>query len=92
MIAHRGPGNHDTVLLREAIGDSLRGVPLLARRRLVGDQDLIDPLPPRAQRRRRPTLRPLRSGGTDDSSAWRTVRRCTPYLRANACVDNPSNS
>ena len=59
VIAHRRPGDHDTVLLREAISDPLRRVPLLTRRRLIGDQDLIDPLPPRAQRRRGPTHRPL---------------------------------
>ncbi len=59
VITHRGPGDHDTVLLREAISDPLRRVPLLTRRRLIGDQDLIDPLPPPAQRRRGPALRPF---------------------------------
>ena len=29
-------------------------------------------------------------GGTADSSAWRTVRRCTPCLSASARIDNPS--
>ncbi|ORJ54300.1 hypothetical protein B5M45_27045 [Mycobacterium simiae] len=32
----------------------------------------------------------LRGAGTADSSAWRTVRRCTPCLSANARIDNPS--
>jgi hypothetical protein len=33
---------------------------------------------------------PLRAGGIADSSAWRTVRRCTPCLSASARIDNPS--
>jgi len=59
VIAHRRPRDHDPVLLREAISDPLRGMPLLARRVLIGGQDLIDPLPIRPQRRRRSALRTL---------------------------------
>jgi len=32
----------------------------------------------------------FRGGGMADSSAWRTVRRCTPCLSASARIDNPS--
>jgi hypothetical protein len=62
VIAHRRPGNHNAVLVGEAISDPLRGVPLLGRRVLVSDQDLIDPLPMGPERRRRPPRRPLALG------------------------------
>ena len=32
----------------------------------------------------------FRAGGTADSKAWRTVRRCTRCLSASARIDNPS--
>ena len=32
----------------------------------------------------------FRTGGTADSNAWRTVRRCTRCLLANARTDSPS--
>ena len=54
------------------------GVPLLLRHLLVPDEPAVDDLDPRVDRRRGRFGYTFRGGGTAETSAWRTARRCTP--------------
>jgi hypothetical protein len=59
MLAHSHLRDINTMLIHQPPPDPLRGMPLLPRLKLIGDQPLIDQRPKLAQLRRRPTLRPL---------------------------------
>ena len=92
VITNRRLRDLDAVLIEQPPPDPLRCMPLLARRGQITDQPLMD------SSRYSPNLAPaddtgLRfAGGTEDSNACLTARRCTPCLAANARIESPSRS
>ena len=76
------------MFIAQPLEDPPGGMPLLARRRQVL-RSISSIHPATASRTGAAPTGLLRSGGTGDAIAWRTVRRCTSYLRASAGTGSP---